>query len=213
MNYIILAAGQGSRLKDVAPKPLAEIEGKTLLRRILDIIDDDAHVTVVANADIPEIAASLPPMVKAFEVKTPSAAHSLAAPGLFSAPAIAITVDSFFTKEAFDAFRAAFEATRADALMGVTSYIDDESPLYVEVTDGQITAFSDFPGSNLISAGVYGLSPKALAVIPEAIAKGVNGLREIQRALLLKNLIIKPFDMGVVIDVDRPEDLENARRL
>lgn len=213
MNYIILAAGQGSRLKGVAPKPLVEIGGKTLLRRLLDIINDDANVVVVANADIPEIAASLPPSVKVLEVNTPSAAHSLAAPGLLSAPAIAITVDSFFSKEAFDAFRAAFEATRADALMGVTHYIDDESPLYVEVADGQITSFSDFPGASLISAGVYGLSPRALSVIPEAIAKGVNGLRELQRALLLKNLNVKAFDMGVVIDVDRPEDLEKARRL
>lgn len=215
MNYVILAAGEGSRLKNVAPKPLVEVGGKTLLRRLLDIVGDDADVTVVANAAIPAIAASLPPSVKVIEAATLSAAHSLAVGTRHgaSAPTIAVTVDSFFSKEAFDAFCEAFKASDADALMGVTTYVDDEAPLYVEVADGQIQSFSDFPGAKCVSAGVYGLNARALEVIPEAIAKGVNGLRELQRALLLKNLNIQAFDMGMVIDVDRPVDLAIARKL
>lgn len=215
MNYVILAAGQGSRLKNVAPKPLAEVGGKTLLHRLLGIIDDYGNTTVVANAAIPAIAASLPPTVKVIEANTPSAAHTLhiGTHSAASVPTIAVTVDSFFTKEDFDAFRKAFEATDADALMGVTTYIDDEAPLYVEVADGNITAFSDFASSRFVSAGVYGLSAAALEAIPDAIAKGVNGLRELQRSLLLKGLDVKAFDMGTVIDIDRPEDLESARKL
>lgn len=215
MNYVILAAGQGSRLKGVAPKPLVEVGGKSLLLRLLDIIGDDACVTVVANAAVPEIAASLPASVRVIEANTPSAAHSLhlATHPDDGAPVVAITVDSFFSEEAFRKFAEAFEQTDADALMGVTSYIDDEAPLYVKAENGRISAFSDFPDSGIVSAGVYGLKPKALAVVDEAIEKGVNGLRELQRALLLRNLDVRAFDMGMVIDIDRPEDLEIARKL
>lgn len=217
MNYVILAAGQGSRMKDVAPKPLVEVGGKTLLRRMIDIIGDDAHTVVVANAAIPEIAKSVPSTVKVIEATPPSGAHSLQL-GIGPSngePTIAITVDSYFSPEAFHKFVEEFKKTDADAYMGVTSYIDDETPLYVETdNDMNVTAFADFSAGHdkFVSAGVYGLNRKAMAMIPKAMAMGVNGLREIQRAVLLTGLKAKAFDMGKALDVDRPEDLETARR-
>lgn len=217
MNYVILAAGEGSRLKSVSPKPLAEIGGKTLLSRMIDMIGDMAHTVVVANAAIPAIAASVPPGVKVLEVRTLSAAHSLHLGVIqsISEPTICITVDSYFSAASFQAFKQAFEQTDADVMMGVSSFIDDETPLYVSESHGHVTALADFEPTDVkyVSAGVYGLTPKALAIVPPAIEKGVNGLRELQRALLLKDLDIRIFDMGKVIDVDRPEDLETARKI
>ena len=101
-----------------------------------------------------------------------------------------------------------------DVLMGVTRFVDDEKPLYVEVgADNRINAFGDFPtdAAEHVSAGIYGLGPAARDVLDLSMTTGVNGLREFQRALLLRDLDVRAHEMGKVFDVDRPHDLVEAR--
>lgn len=227
MHYAILAAGEGSRLGSVAPKPLVTVGGKTLVSRMLDIISqrsDVQSVTVIANARHPEIAdhlssLSLPFGLSIISAQPPSAAHSLARV-IASIPRsdkfVVLTVDTVFSPEDFNAYVDAFTSQHdADGLMAVTRFVDDEEPMYVGVGEsGRINFFGDFqePRTEFVSAGIYGLGEKARDVIDKAISVSVNGLRELQRALLLCNLDLRIYEMGVVFDVDRPHDLEQARK-
>lgn len=226
MHYAILAAGEGSRLDMVATKPLATIQGRTLVGRLLDIIAERpgvGNVVVVTNSRKPEIEAhvrslTLPFRPEVISTRTLSAAHSLtcaldALPG--GEAAVALTVDTVFLATEFHRYVDAFEAmSEADVLMGVTRYADDEKPLYVETTaSGRVRAFHDFanPAAEFVSAGIYGLNHRARRAIDRAMLMGVNGLREAQRSLLLQGVDVMAFEMSQVFDVDRPHDLLKAR--
>lgn len=226
MHYAILAAGEGSRLGMVATKPLATIQGRTLVGRLLDIIAERpgvGDVVVITNSLKPEIethirSLALPFRPEVIAARTLSAAHSLrraleALP--VGEPVIALTVDTVFLASEFYDYVTAFESmTEADVLMGVTRYIDDEKPLYVEAdASGRVHAFRDFAqqGAEFVSAGIYGLNHRARMALERAIDTGINGLREAQRSLLLQGVDVMAFEMGKVFDVDRPQDLLKAR--
>lgn len=227
MHYAILAAGEGSRMSSVAPKPLVTVGGKTLVNRMLDVVaqrPDVQSVTVIANARYPEIAEHLAQLSFPFELNVisaqpPTAAHSLARV-IASIPRnekfIGLTVDTVFHTEDFNAYVDAFaKLENADGLMAVTRYIDDEKPLYVGVgEENRITFFGDIPEphTEFVSAGIYGLGEKARDAIDKAMEVNINGLRELQRALLLRDLDLRSYEMGIVFDVDRPHDLEQARK-
>lgn len=226
MHYAILAAGEGSRLGSVSAKPLVTINGKTLSERMLEIIaqrSDVQSVSIIVNSEKPEIEAHLRTLTLPFKLNiisahTPSAAHSLAAV-VRDIPRgekfVGLTVDTVFVNKEFHDYLDAFAAMEDhDVLMGVTRFVDDEKPLYVEVgEDNRINAFGDFPteAAEHVSAGIYGLGPAARDVIDMSMAIGVNGLREFQRALLLRGLDVRAHEMGKVFDVDRPHDLIEAR--
>lgn len=227
MHYAILAGGQGSRMKSIGPKPLVEIEGKTLVQRMLEVIGrraDVDSVSVIANCEIPEIerhlrSLRLPMDLHIVPACPPTGSHSLKwvtehIPE--GEKVVALTVDTFFRPEEFDAYVDLFASLpeRTDALMAVTHYIDDEKPLYVKVAPGgRILAFSDLAsdGIDCVSAGIYGLGSRALDVLRRGVDMGVNGLREFQRSLLVAGLNVHARDIGKAFDVDRPEDLESAR--
>lgn len=226
MHYAILAAGEGSRLGSVSAKPLVTINGKTLSERMLEIIarrPDVQSVSIICNSEKPEIEAHLRSLKLPFELNiipahTPSAAHSLEIVTRDiprDEKLVGLTVDTVFELQDFNDYLDAFAAMEGhDVLMGVTRFVDDEKPLYVEVgEDNKINAFGDFPtdAAEHVSAGIYGLGPAARDVMDRAISIGVNGLRELQRALLLCGLDVRAHEMGKVFDVDRPHDLIEAR--
>lgn len=226
MHYAILAAGEGSRLGAIAAKPLATIQGQTLVGRLLEMIAaraDVQSVVVVANSRKPEIQTylrtlTLPYALRIVPAETLSAAHSLIkALGAIPEgdPVVVITVDSVFLASEFGAYVEAFVAmSDADALMGVTRFADDEKPLYVEADGaGCIRGFRDFPGAGaeFVSAGIYGLKFRARQALDRAMNIGVNGLREVQRAMLLQGVGVRAHEFSMVYDVDRPQDLLKAR--
>lgn len=216
MHYVIIAAGSGSRLAAVGPKPLVKPLDKTLVQRLLGIVcgcGDVESVTVAVSAAMPEVARhvrslALSPTPQVLELKTSGAAETLAL-AVGDAPCIAITVDSVFSAAAFRRFVEAFDGK--DCLMGVTGFIDDEKPLYVAIdSDGNVTEFSDAPTSELVSAGIYGLGHAAIRVLKDGSHGG--SLREFQRRLICESIPVKAFDIGMAIDVDRPEDITVARQ-
>lgn len=226
MHYAILAAGEGSRLNVVATKPLAPIQGRTLIGRLLDIIaqrDDAQSVVAVINSRKPEIRDYLGKFEQHCGLKTVSAHTLSAAHSLILAleqipaeePVVALTVDTVFLAEEFNRYVDDFKSmTSADVLMGVTRYADDEKPLYVEVDgDMRIRAFHDFKydGIEYVSAGVYGIGRRARQALTHAVSVGVNGLREVQRSLLLQGVDVKALEFSKVFDVDCPHNLLKAR--
>ena len=125
------------------------------------------------------------------------------------------TVDTLFHEEEFAEYIKTFKESDGDGIMAVTDYIDDEKPLYVD-TDSQldITAFCDKPTENsrYISGGIYGLTPKALDILDECMAEGIERMRNFQRRLVGSGMRLKAYPFTKIIDIDHAEDIEKAER-
>lgn len=233
MNFGIIAAGEGSRLAAEGislPKPLVEINGVPLVRRLLDIFGSCGAetVAVVTNSTRPEtavylhsIAGELPFRLEVREAVTPSSMHTFAIVGDMlrgKGRFIATTVDTVFNPESFRSYAEAYEKAPSDVdgMMAVTRFVDDEKPLYVTAgEDMQITGFLDAAGDDVkyISAGIYGLCDKALGVLGECLDKGVLRMRNFQRALVAVGLNLRAYDIGTAVDVDHAGDLAEAEKI
>ncbi len=234
IGFAIIAGGEGSRLCRegvCVPKPLVSLGGETLLARLIRLFAQNgaSSVAVLVRSEADAVAAEaertatkaglVPTIVRA---DTPSSMHSLAAlvPALTDEAFCLTTVDTVFSEQAFtgfvNRFRSVVENHTADGLMGVTSLIDDEKPLYVATTSEQhISAFLDYPNKHTyqVSAGVYGLTYKTRQILNTCVASGEMRLRNFQRALLKSGMLLRAYDMGQVIDIDHKTDIEKALSL
>ena len=231
MNFAIIAAGEGSRLvqEGVAlPKPLVTLDGRPMIGRLIDIFNECGaeNISIIVNERMTEVrdyileraktsAAPIHLVVKS----TPSSMHSFyEVSSVFPAGSkfILTTVDTIFRQDEFDGYVRAFAADdTVDGCMAVTSFIDDEKPLYIDVdSQGFITAFRDtpFPGVRYISGGIYGLTTPALDVLRRCMERGVSRMRNYQRALVASGLRLKAFVFPKIVDVDHASDIETARR-
>ena len=229
MHYGIIAAGEGSRLVQEGvslPKPLVEIAGKPMIGRLISIFKSCGaeSINVIVNEEMKEVRqyleqlaaeSSIPLRIKV--KSTPSSMHSffeLSSMMPENGKFVLTTVDTIFRPEDFEKYVKSFEeATDVDALMAVTSYIDDEKPLYVE-TDPEmhIKAFSDSALEDVkyISGGIYGLTTPSIGVLQKCLNEGISRMRNFQRQLLKAGLRVDAFDMGKILDVDHASDIEKA---
>lgn len=231
MNYAIIAAGEGSRLVQegiAVPKPLVDLDGRPMIRRLIDIFTalDAETVSVIVNEQMTEVRRYLESLVDTLPCRlnivvksTPSSMHSfMEVSRVFPSGSkfILTTVDTIFRPADFRRYVRAFEEAPADidGVMGVTTFIDDEKPLYVD-TDAHdiITGYYDrpFEGVRYISAGIYGLTTPALDVLQRCIDNGVSRMRNYQRALVESGSRLLAYDLGKVVDVDHAGDIETAR--
>jgi len=91
--------------------------------------------------------------------------------------------------------------------------VDDESPLYVTVdNDNRIVCFSDkkYPHATFVSGGIYCLRKKAMQAAVESLAAGNHRMRNYQRFLIDRGLMIKAYPFAKIIDVDHLHDREAA---
>ena len=230
MRYAVIAAGEGSRLAQegmTTPKPLVKIGGECMVDRLVRIFvaAGAKEVCVVCNPSSgayiksrQEAGAPLRSIVRT----TPSSMHSMyeLMPMLEGdEPFVLTTVDTVFHESEFQDYVAAFEkmvaAGEADGLMGVTTYIDDEKPLYVATDDDlNIRAFLDADENpRYVSGGIYGLTPCALATLRRCVDRGESRMRNFQRALLTDGLQLKAYPFTKVIDVDHAGDIAKAEAL
>lgn len=239
MKFAVIAAGEGSRLAAEGislPKPLVKVNGEPLIDRLIRIfMENDAdEIVVICNDHTPlvkeHLVSNLLPLtsnlLKIVVKSTPSSMHSFFEIShlLTGGPFILTTVDTVFREEEFAQYVQAFRHCEADGLMGVTSYIDDESPLYVETTpDMSITAFLDTPPhlsltTNLsplttyISAGIYGLHGNALLTLDRCIQRQESRMRNFQRALLADGLQLQAYPFSKVFDIDHASDIRKAEQ-
>ena len=227
MRFAIIAAGEGSRLASEgvkAPKPLIEIQGVPLIERLVRIFARQGadSINISVNEQQPETLAHIRELQKLFPINvvvksTPSSMHSLhALSHLLRGDKFCLTtVDTLFREEEFAEYIKYFKESDGDGIMAVTDYIDDEKPLYVD-TDSQldITAFCDKPTENsrYISGGIYGLTPKALDILDECMAEGIERMRNFQRRLVGSGMRLKAYPFTKIIDIDHAEDIEKAER-
>lgn len=230
MNFGIIAAGEGSRLVSEGvglPKPLVSIDGRPMIGRLIRIFEsfNPECISVIVNEQMTEVRQYLEELAPALKCElkltvktTPSSMHSfyelgsqLRDKGRF----ILTTVDTIFRRDDFARYVEAFEDAPADVdgMMAVTRYIDDEKPLYVEVSDSMnIEAFRDeaWPEAKYISGGIYGLDTRAIGVLDDCLKRGVSRMRNFQRALIAAGLKLRAYDMGKILDVDHAGDIEKA---
>lgn len=227
MNYAIIAAGEGSRLQQEGvrlPKPLVRLNGEPMIKRLIDIFMrcNAESLSVIVNEQMTEVrqyleSLELPVPFRLVVKSTPSSMHSFyeVSRGFTAGRFCLTTVDTIFREDDFRRYIEAFEAdTEADGYMAVTSFIDDEKPLYVDVdpADMRITAFRDepFEGVRYISGGIYGLTAPALDILADCMERGVSRMRNYQRALVEGGLDLKAYPLGKIVDVDHAGDIATA---
>ena len=233
MRFAIVAGGEGARLKAegaACPKPLVRLYDEPLISRLIRIFAlagaQELVVLLRPEAEdvkqvIRQVACQYGPSLQIVEAATPSSMHSLYAlkPYLQGDPFCLTTVDTVFEEQRFVRFvseaQHALTKQEADGCMGVTTYIDDESPLYVQTdTDGLITAFEDTSKTaSYVSAGVYVLQAEALDVLQQCVERGESRLRNFQRALLHHGYKLQACDLGKVADIDHISDIAVAESI
>ena len=227
MNYAIIAAGEGSRLVQEGvpvPKPLVDLDGRPMIRRLIDIfLECDAEeISIIVNEHMTAVreyleALRLPVPLHLTVKSTPSSMHSFyeVSRNFRKGKFILTTVDTIFREPEFARYARAFaDDDRADGYMAVTSFIDDEKPLYIDTDkDMRITAFRDRPwdGVKYISGGIYGLSAPALDVLCDCMDQGVSRMRNYQRAMVDAVLNLRAYPFDKIVDVDHAGDIATAR--
>lgn len=224
MNYAIIAAGEGSRLSDEGikvPKPLVEINGEPMIKRLLNIFEKNkaSKISIIINNHISEVQDYIESLNYHFQLaikvkSTPSSMHSLfEMKDLIGNEAFCLsTVDTVFKESEFNSFiEFAEKQTDKDAIMAITSFVDDEKPLFIKTNKDKIIAFADEKGdTQYVSGGIYYFKPTIWKVLDQSIASGNQRMRNFQRDLLKAELNIGFYEFSKIIDVDHADDIKTA---
>lgn len=230
MKYVILAGGMGSRFSKegvATPKPMVEIMGEPMIGRLIRILSKCGAeaINVAAN---PRMEGFIPyleslqqqyPYLSIRPIITDNSYNSLKAgtDGL-EGKFVAMTVDALFPIEEFKSYVDKVAAMHDDeVLMGLTRYVDDESPLYARVNEqGEVIDYryggSPFEEGTIVSAGLYGLSSDAMKAVVET-GYYPESLSDFQRTLAVKTAMkVRPYEFSCAFDVDNLHDLSEANR-
>jgi len=224
MNYAIIAAGEGSRLSEEGiriPKPLVEINGIAMIKRLLDVFEKVKanQISIIINESIKEVKEYIESLNYDFKLSikvksTPSSMHSLfEMKELIGDDAFCLcTVDTVFKEAEFKSFiKFAEKQKDKDAVMAVTSFVDDEKPLFVNTREDKVIAFADKNSdSQYVSGGIYYFKPIIWKVLNQSIASGNQRMRNFQRDLLKADLNIGFYEFSKIIDVDHADDIKTA---
>jgi NDP-sugar pyrophosphorylase family protein len=227
MNAGIIAAGLGERLQAhgiTTPKPLLEIGGRPLIARTIDAVcgAGATRIACIVNAETNRVRDYLrdtawPVPVDVIQRTTASSAESFLAlaPLLARAAFLLTTVDTICDPRALVALVAdARTRTPAASVLGVTTTVDDEKPLWAELdAEARIRSFGDAARSRHVTAGVYFLQPVVYSLANAAPGRVFAAFRAILAALLAHDHPLYGFDVGPSVDVDRAEDIVAAERL
>lgn len=231
-DFVILAAGQGSKFVregEPRPKPMVEINGRPMIGRLISVLMECGarRIYVVTNPAMTSLDEELrrlrdheglPLVIR--PLKSDNSFTSLRTacegiPGRF----VAMTCDTVFPTPEFRTYLGTVaRAPENAAVMCLTGYVDDESPLYARLSDDgtEITDYhygsTPFEGrAPIVSAGIYALTPAL-------VAAGMSGaypesLSDFQRILANRpDVPVLPFMMSKVIDVDCRHDRLEAER-
>ena len=225
MKMGIIAAGVGERLAQggvTTPKALIPIRGRPLITRV---IEAGAQLNVnsiacIVNDRNPSVVGFLrschwPVPVEIVVKTTPSSMESLfcLAPLLSDEPFVLFTVDVVCAQQIVkDFFRKARTLADSKGVLALTSFVDDEKPLWAAVNSfNRIIALGDaVRGSQFVTAGFYYFTPDIFAEIAPARRRKLSALRQFLGHLLDEGYLIHGLPVAKTINVDYPEDIEKA---
>ncbi len=218
----VIAAGEGSRLRPGGlgvPKPLATVGGLPLIEHVLRRfeaagLESAAVIFNESEGDCAAYVRSRPGIPVRVLVKT--TASSLESFGeilrlLPSGRVLVSTVDAFLPDAEFLRFvRASGEAPEEATVLAVTSFVDDERPLWATLgEDGRIRALGG-PSGNIGTAGLYAVPDSVRKLSPPP---GLARLRDFLGWLVASGVPVTGVSLPEVIDVDRPGDLALAEEM
>lgn len=225
MKAALIAAGLGERLRRAGflqPKPLVPVAGQPLIDYVLAAVAAAGlrEVACIVNAEshgIEEHCETRWPELRFSFVRrtTPSSMESLftLSPLLGAERFVLLTTDAVFRPAVLVDFLAAAERhTDAHAVLAVSSFVDDEKPLWVRLAgSGRVSALGpEAQGSGLVTAGFYTFDPLIFSEITAARALQFGALREFLGHLLTRGYRTYGERVPKTVDVDRPEDIHAA---
>ncbi|RPI17475.1 MAG: NDP-sugar synthase [Ignavibacteriae bacterium] len=226
MKFAILAAGEGSRLTSEGisiSKPLVEISGIPMIERIINsaLKYSFSSIHCIINEHSPDLKEYL--TTKDFGIplhlivkSTSSSMHSLIelSAQLKDSPFCLSTADTVFAPDEFRNYihYCNDNLTKADGVLAVTNFIDDENPLYVNLLqNNDIKEFSDnYDGIKYVTGGLYFFSPSVFNIVNKALTSGVSRLRNFLKLMLDEGYTLKAFKFKKMIDVDHIKDIAEA---
>jgi NDP-sugar pyrophosphorylase family protein len=222
----IIAAGLGDRFRGAGittPKPLIRVGGKTLIGRAIEsaVAAGAEAVALIVNAEFPEVARYVreerwPVPIELTVRTTPNSMESFfaLAPSLGDSPFLLTTVDAITAKGTLAALARAGLAAGPTGTLAVTSFVDDEKPLWVRLdARAKIVALgAEGEGSGLVTSGAYFFFPDVYDHLAEARRQELAALRVFLGLLLKQGASLFGFQAGTSVDVDRPEDVAVAER-
>ncbi len=223
----IIAAGDGSRLVKegcLYKKPMLPLNGVPMIERLIDILAAENFtefniITNEANSDIVEYLSFLSYMksynINMIKITTPSSMHSLyeLIKNNYNYPFYLCTVDTVFTAKEFRNYVEYCEnnASKFDAIIAITGYIDDEKPLYVRTENDRISAFLDqAEDCTKVTSGIYYFNTNIYNLIEQEINKGTQRMRNFQRSLISAGLNVGHYTFEKTLDVDHVSDIIKA---
>lgn len=229
MEFAIIAAGNSSRMAEDGisiPKPIIPIVGVPMIKRLINAFISNGATSLVVI--INEQMSAVKDFMEQLDLTIPlniivkSTSGSLVSLNEVSQylkgdKFCIATVDSVFVPAEFDDYIQDFKNDNLyDGSMAVTTFIEDESPLYVEVDNSMnITDYSNDRPNNVkyISGGIYCLTRKALDVLRDCIDAGVLSTRLYQKRLVQSGLRLKAYPFEKIVDVDHVADIKVAEEL
>lgn len=228
--YAIIAAGEGSRLKEegfTGLKPMVCVNGELLIDRLIRVFiaNRASSIAILVNEQSQALVDHLQQRqtaipLRVFVKSTPSSFHSfyelLRHDGSSPEELCLTTTDSIFREEEFAGYIAYFQKhPNNDGLLAVTSYVDDEKPLYLDVdADRKVRTITDTPVAQppLVSGGIYCLRRKALDLVPVVMEQGVARMRNFQKEMVARGLQLEAYPFGKIIDIDHVTDIAKAEQ-
>jgi NDP-sugar pyrophosphorylase family protein len=224
----VLAAGRGERLRTKsALKPLAKVDGRTLIERVLISLAEAgaSEVIVIINEDSLAIRNHVTALKWSFAIRwivetTPSSMHSflrlvetLAADG-DDGPFLLSTVDTVAGSQTYAQFITEARRHKAAAVtLALTLPGNDEKPLLVRCApgDSRVIAIGETAApSQYATAGVYAVRASILQEAEAARRERIGALRTFLGRLLDRGYHLAGIPIDQSIDVDRPGDIRTA---
>lgn len=228
----VLAAGEGSRLRGAGvPKPLVQVGGVPLIERtVRGLVRAGARkIACIVNERLREVerfllSGDFGAEVRVLVQTTESSLFSLLALRGFleEGPFLLSTTDTVLPLGDWRGFGEAASgigggkgAQAPDALVGVTGFVEDENPLWVEVDEGGL-ARSIGPrarGGGFVTSGLYAFPPAVFAEAAAAAKSPGARLRHLLARLPERGWRVGTYRFRRTVDVDRPQDVQTAERL
>jgi NDP-sugar pyrophosphorylase family protein len=227
MKVGILAAGEGSRLRAGGfhmPKPLLPIAGVPLIGRLLRTLQPlvPEEIVCIINSRGSSIAdyvrQDYPTLPITFVQKDTASSYesfTVLCEHLHDSPFLVTTVDSVFPPAFLPQFvAAARQQPGMDMMLTLTTFIDDEKPLYVRLDAHQrIRQIGDAArGSAYVTSGFYYCAPRVSAACSRLAPTRLSALREFLSWLQQQGYWLQGYLAPKMIDVDRPQDIAVAEQ-
>ena len=218
----IIAAGEGSRLKVggiAVNKPLVPIAGIPLIgHTLLQFVEMGVQrVAIIFNESEDDCVDWVRTHFSSLELEilvksTRSSFESFWRIGRALGPGrhLICAVDSICSPSDWRAMFAAETDSEREVLLGVTSFVHDEKPLWVRTEPGSLK-IAEIGGTrdNFATAGIYSVGD---VIFEGELEDGISSLRAFLGKLFRDGFPFRAVPLADVIDVDTAEDINLAER-